>query len=346
MFIIDIFLLLLLSAICVYALIADIKNGKIKNLVLLVSGLILVVAIAVKLIVFDREDVIDYLKNAGILCAIGFAGYLIKLWAGGDCKILVLIALAFPSLFYFDYNNVRITLWWIPAIAFILSFVYLLVDSVAKSIRKREEFDIKRMLSTLKQYILLYLKAFVYMTALNLIYSAFVYPCFQLHPVVYFILSLLLMLVIGKAKILGNIWAVIGVLAVDIALMLILHDFVILTYWKNYLMVFVFIILKSFMSLYNYQVIKTSDVTAGMVLSKVDTLFMQQSKVKGLPDISDESLRSRLSAEEAESVVRWGSSKYGKEQVTIVRKMPFAAFISIATLIYSTIGVLQYCGLL
>ena len=83
------------------------------------------------------------------------------------------------------------------------------------------------------------------------------------------------------------------------------------------------------MSLYNYKTIPTEDVTEGMVLSGTDTLFMQQSRVKGLPALSDETLRSRITAEEADSVKRWGKSKYGKSEISIVRKIPFAAFLSI-----------------
>ena len=105
-------------------------------------------------------------------------------------------------------------------------------------------------------------------------------------------------------------------------------------------------ILKSFMSLYNYKAIPVEETSAGMVLSRTDTLFMQQSRVKGLPDISDETLRSRITADEAESIKRWGKSKYGKPQVTIVRKIPFAAFLSVGTIVYFLVGVLQFCGLL
>ena len=343
---IDIFQSVILLSFCGYATVSDIRTGKIKNIVLSISCGILLITTLVKFLFFDRDDFLLYLENAGILIVIGFAGYIVKLWAGGDCKVLALIAVSYPTLFYYDYNLIRLTLWLIPVIAFIISFIYLLADSVVSVIGRKNRIDGKQMLTTLRRYLLLYIKAFVFITAWNQIYAYFVYPYLQIHPAIYFSISVLLVFVISKIKVLGNEWVLIGVAAFDVAMMIISHNFTIITYWKNYLLVFLFMILKSFMSLYNYKAIPTEEVTEGMVLSRTDTLFMQQSRVKGLPSLSDETLRSRITAEEADSVKRWGKSKYGKSEISIVRKIPFAAFLSIGTVVYLLVGVLQFCGLL
>ena len=346
MYITDIVLSVVLLLFCIYSMISDIKTGKIKNLILLIMGGITLSAALIKLIFFDRDDLFLYLENAGILLLIGLAGYAFKLWAGGDCKVLALIAVSYPTLFYFDYNQLRLTLWLIPVAAFIISFIYLLAESVISVIGRKNRIDGKQMLTTLRRYFLLYIKAFVFITAWNQIFAYFVYPYLQIHPAIYFSISILLVFVISKIKVLGNVWVLIGVAAFDVAMMIISHNFTIITYWKNYLLVFLFMILKSFMSLYNYKIIPTEEVTEGMVLSGTDTLFMQKSRVKGLPALSDETLRSRITAEEADSVKRWGKSKYGKSEISIVRKIPFAAFLSIGTVVYLLVGVLQFCGLL
>lgn len=346
MYITDIVLSVVLLLFCIYSMISDIKTGKIKNLILLIMGGITLSAALIKLIFFDRDDLFLYLENAGILLLIGLAGYAFKLWAGGDCKVLALIAVSYPTLFYFDYNQLRLTLWLIPVAAFIISFIFLLADSVISVIGRKNKIDSKQMLATLKRYLLLYIKAFVYITAWNQIYAYFIFPYVQIHPAVYLFVSILLVFVINKFKVLGNLWVLICVAAFGVAMMFISGRFTIITYWRNYLLVFLFMILKSFMSLYNYKVIPVEETSAGMVLSRTDTLFMQQSRVKGLPDISDETLRSRITADEAESIKRWGKSKYGKPQVTIVRKIPFAAFLSVGTIVYFLVGVLQFCGLL
>ena len=71
-----------------------------------------------------------------------------------------------------------------------------------------------------------------------------------------------------------------------------------------------------------------------MILSQVSSLLMQNSRIEGLPPVSDESLDSRLTTEEAESIVRWSKTKNGLKQITIVRKIPFAVFITSGALAY------------
>ena len=65
------------------------------------------------------------------------------------------------------------------------------------------------------------------------------------------------------------------------------------------------------------------------------------SKINGLPMAMTEDLRSRLSEEEAESVVRWKGSKQGSETVTIVKKIPFAIFIALGVLVFLILEVKQ-----
>ena len=339
----DIILAVVLLFVCGYAAVSDIRTGKIKNSVLLAAGALSLIAVAVKLLIFDQSDGVLILQNAGITALIGLAGYLFRIWAGGDCKVLAVIALAFPSLCYFDYNGIRLTLWMIPAAAFCISFLYVLTDSVVMSVRKRSGFHSKRFFGNLKRYLLLYLKSLVYLTALNQLYLILIAEHFFVYPAVYFAVSVLLVFVIGRIRLLGNVWVVMAVAAVDVALLLVFRHAAFLFYWKNYLLIFVFMLLKAFMSLYNYQNVNTAEVTAGMILSAADTAYMQQSRVKGLPALSDETLKSRLTAEEAESVRRWGRSKYGRPQLAAVRKMPFTAFLSISAVIYFLAGVLQLC---
>ena len=100
--VIDIVQAVILMLFCGYATVSDIRTGKIKNLILLISFGILLLTNFVKFLFFDQDDFFLYLENAGILLLIGFVGYFVKLWAGGDCKVLALLAVSYPTLFYFD----------------------------------------------------------------------------------------------------------------------------------------------------------------------------------------------------------------------------------------------------
>ena len=104
---------------------------------------------------------------------------------------------------------------------------------------------------------------------------------------------------------------------------------------KYYLLMIVIMIVRSVISEYNYETIPTKDVKKGMILSTFTTMMMVNSKVKGLPEISKEDMRNRLTEEEAQAVIRWGKSKKGMENVQIVRKTPFAIFICLGLIGYT-----------
>ena len=92
---------------------------------------------------------------------------------------------------------------------------------------------------------------------------------------------------------------------------------------------------------YNYKTIPTSEVRKGNILSAATVMSFKPSRVQGLPTGMTEDLRSRITAEEAESIHRWKNSSLGKPFVVIVRKIPFATFISIGTIIFLLIEVIM-----
>lgn len=85
---------------------------------------------------------------------------------------------------------------------------------------------------------------------------------------------------------------------------------------------------------YNYQEIAVDELAPGMILSTASTLMLMSSTVKGLPPISSEDLRSRLSQNEVESIIRWSKTSNGKSSLVIVRKIPFAIFIAVGSIAF------------
>jgi preflagellin peptidase FlaK len=65
-------------------------------------------------------------------------------------------------------------------------------------------------------------------------------------------------------------------------------------------------------------------------------MIMQTSITKGLPGVSTEDLKSRLSSDEIESIKIWAKATHTKK-LTIVKKIPFAIFISIGMCLYGAI---------
>ena len=97
----------------------------------------------------------------------------------------------------------------------------------------------------------------------------------------------------------------------------------------------------SFAEKYNYQAIPTSKVKAGQIMSLATIMEFKPSKIHGLPTGQTEDLRSRITEGEAESIHRWETSSTGKPYVIIVRKIPFAVFISMGTALFLYVEVLM-----
>ena len=85
---------------------------------------------------------------------------------------------------------------------------------------------------------------------------------------------------------------------------------------------------------YNYEWVKTSEVKSGMILSYFAVQQFLCSRVKGLPESTDETTKSRITQEQAESIHRWEKSKYGKEYIMVVRYIPFAVFVLAGLITY------------
>ena len=103
------------------------------------------------------------------------------------------------------------------------------------------------------------------------------------------------------------------------------------------LILLIIYLLRHFMNEYNYEEIPTEAVKKGMVLSYMVIMQFTRSRVKGLPEETSEDMKSRITEEQAEAIRRWKDSKYGKETIIIVRKIPFAIFIFLGTVVFLTV---------
>ena len=108
---------------------------------------------------------------------------------------------------------------------------------------------------------------------------------------------------------------------------------------RSYIIILVSALIQSLMIEFNYETIKTEDVQKGMILSLPTTILFMNSRVKGLPKLSNEDLSSRLTEEEAASVRRWRTTSTGRDEIIIVRKIPFGIFISAGVFLYFILGV-------
>ena len=70
-----------------------------------------------------------------------------------------------------------------------------------------------------------------------------------------------------------------------------------------------------------------------MILTTASSVLMQGSRVRGLPGVSSEDLRNRLTETEIDSIKRWASGR-NVTRISIVKKIPFAFFLVIGFWLY------------
>ena len=101
----------------------------------------------------------------------------------------------------------------------------------------------------------------------------------------------------------------------------------------DYLFVFALVLCQMTIKTSIYEDIEIADLKKGMILTTFSSMLMQKSITKGLPAVSHEDLRSRLTEQEIESIKLWAKATKIRS-LTIVKKIPFAIFISIGLFFY------------
>ena len=319
---------------CVISSKTDFQYGKIPNNMLAVFGVCGAI-FDIFLMMFSSIDENKlFFTNAGSLIVIALVLYFLKVWAGGDCKLLIVIALLYPPDLYWKVETSTVTLWYALGFMFGTGFLYLTVESIVLFVREKRK---KCTIENIKQIALgmvQYVKALIFMSALTHIYLFFIFPKFNIPGIFYTTLCVIYIQILSAHRFFQSKLAIGVFLLFDLTMTFFTGNITVSTMWTTYLLTIVFMIVRLFINRYNYKTIDAINVKQGMILSEMSSFLMQNSRIRGLPKISDESLNSRLSEEEAASIVRWSKSKNGCEQIIIVRKMPFAVFITGGILLY------------
>lgn len=330
---------ILLVSVGVAASISDLKNGKISNRLILAGSLTSIILDAFYYGLYDRSAFGSFAWNAALVIAVALVLYGCHVWAGGDCKLMIFLAFSVPYEMYWEVNGSRLTLMLLYVAQFFLAFLYIMVDTVRQMRTQVRQAQIKAIGKSLVRQIVSYLRMLVYLWAFSQLYMVFVNPRIPEHNfVIFFFASMAFALALRYFPYFDNTVLLVMLIAFDVIMTSMTGYIAIGTRIRNYVLIVLFMLIQDFANLYNYQQIPTEQAAKGMVLSRAQSIQFQQSRVNGLPGISDETLKSRITREEAASIHRWKNSKMGRSQITIVRKIPFALFMTIGTVIYMVTG--------
>lgn len=311
----------------------DIKRGIISNKSLIVSSIVGTVVNSVYLFRYFPNDIDRYVINLLIILVLALLLYGFHFWAAGDSKLLVCMNLLFPVRIYGDVDLFIAPGMYPMMLSFLCAYGYVVLESCYRFIRQEKYFSVPALrIGRINAFLKDYAVGFIYLSLVSGLLRHCLRDIYYNNQLLFGFLNLFLAIKIHDSSVLRR-WYFVSVAIV--ANMLIESNYGHASiYVKDCIILLLALLLKRIVSGYNYKEIPTDMVEKGMVLAYPTVVRFSSSKIKGLPQMASEDMRSRISQEEADSIRRWKNSKYGAESIVIVRKIPFAIFIFIGELLY------------
>ena len=337
MLIIEYILLVLLLCLGIIAAFSDIRTGIIPNRLILIFALCGIVIDIVYYAVLVPDTAAIFLLNVLSTTIIGLCLYYTHALAGGDCKLIPVLSLLYPAGMYLEYGNNNVTLFAALCFAIFFGYMYLLFAAVWKLIIGETRFNKAYVFHIFKKYINSYITATMHVMCVNMILAIINRFFVRVDTWIVWIACIVTAWLSGRVRIFTNRILIVMVLALDIGMAVYLRLVPLSLNPRTYIFTAVLLLCQMTIRTNLYEQIQKSRIKKGMILSAFSSMMMQSSKITGLPGISTEDLRNRLTEEEAESVRRWGKSAKGVSEVSIVKKIPFAIFLAMGYACYFVI---------
>lgn len=329
----EILFLLVMISLCLAVIKTDVIEGMVYNKTLFPFLVLAIIMDFFYYGFFYREMIFPFVINVIVVSIASFCLFYTHCFAGGDCKLIIVLSLLYPSNCYISYGNNLITVVFTIGIAVFYGYIYLLVTSIYALAKK----DNKMTRNYVKGYLFSFLKSFftalIYISAVTLILHLLAEIGLFAPVWITRIICIVVSWVAGRYPVLRKKQILISALIVDIVLAICLRLIPFSIHPENYILVFALLICQMTIKTSLYQEISIDEIKKGMILSMGSTVLMQNSRVRGLPKISSEDLRDRLTEDEVDSVKRWAKGKKA-ETLTIVKKIPFATFIALGFVSY------------
>lgn len=327
----------LIGGLCFYATITDLKRGQISNKLL---ALFLAMGIVIDLIYYYANAFLlqTFVINVGLMIIASLLLYFTHIWAAGDSKLVIVISILYPVRFTISNSGFLLEVL-IPAYAFVCSFVFLIADSVYQTVRRKESLSVETILLKVKKNIWSYLASCIYVLTFLKI-EILIENNYDMKLGLWkILLNISFLAIISAVRVLKNKYVVFFVAVVSISVSAISGIWEInLQRIGYYALVVLLMIIKSYIEQYNYEDIDVNELKPGQILSMGSSIVINQYKMDNLPNISTEDMRSRLTDTEVDAVKLLAERKKDLKYITIVRKIPFAIFISIGTIVFFVIG--------
>lgn len=342
----EIFLIAIIFSLGIVVIITDFQIGIIKNKALLVAASVGLIVNLIYIVFFARDYFVIYLLNCMAVSLIAVLLYVFHFWAAGDSKLMIILAFLIPARYYENSLLLISSVYYIIFI-FLIAYIYIIGESLILAIKRKKYFCNHIEKHFLKTFVYRYFVSYLYLRTLALTLQNVLGEFYNTNQLFFTFINIFVVLYIHEKEAFHKKIILFILLVFNIALSIWNARqgiyIVNLDILRNYGMVLLAIFLRYLVSGYNYEEIQTSMVKKGMVLSYSTVAGFMPSRVKGLPQTTSEDMRSRITEKEAEAIRRWEKSKYGKDSIIIVRKIPFAIFIVCGTIGYIAMRVVLIC---
>ena len=330
---IEIACLCLIMVLCYLCTKSDLQSGIIYNKVLVVFFGLAVAVDAVYYGIFVQDLFYDFLLNFVVVAVVSLYLFYSHSFAGGDCKMMIVIALLFPARFCWVIGNSNTTLVFAIAFAIFAGYCYLLGNSIWSIVTKKVIITFDYIKEYLLNFLKSYVAAMVYISLLNQLIILISNQGFIVNVWVIRILCLLVAWCIGRYPLFKKWTMFVPAMCILAVISISTRTIPFSLNLENYMLVLVLLVCQMTIKTTIYEKIEVEQLKKGMILTTFSSMLMQTSITKGLPGVSTEDIKSRLTAEEIESIKIWAKATH-TESLTVVKKIPFAIFISIGVLLY------------
>lgn len=333
MYILEAILMICIICLCFLSTKSDLKKGIIPNKMLLMFVIFAIIGDSIYYGFFAQDLLIEFLINIGIVIIACIYLFYSDSIAGGDCKLIIVLSALYPARFYLDFENSNLTLIFAIGIAIFVGYCFLLINSVWALITKKNKLTFEYLKGYIYNFIKFYFIALVYISILNLLIILLYRMGIEISAWLSTFTCLLVVWSIGKFGALRNkkivALALLFVIICSLYFKLLLISF----RPESYAFILILILCQMTIRTNLYETISVEELKKGMILSTMSSILMQKSVTRGLPKVSTEDLKCRLTYDEAESVKIWARATH-TDSITIVKKIPFAVFISVGFLAY------------
>lgn len=245
----------------------------------------------------------------------------------------IVLTILYPARLYLVYGTTNATLIFAVGFGIFVGYCYLVGNSLWAIITKKTKVTFQYITSSLWVFAKSYITATLYIFILNAIHIVLSMYSIELNVWIARILCMAIAWCVGKYPFFRKKIPLLIVVILVIVSSIILRAFPFSLNPENYILVLVLLFCQMAVKTIIYECVEVKNLKKGMILSSMSSIMMQNSITPGLPNISTEDLRSRLTESEVDSIKIWAKATK-TESLTIVKKIPFAIFISIGFISY------------